>query len=71
MATCFCEQPCERHKFPMLRTEEQVLKAAEDVGLVKKSEYEENLHAFVKRCQKRFLEFETYMNADDEAKGAS
>lgn len=40
MATCLCKQPCERHKFPMLRTKEEFLKAAEYAGLIKQKDYD-------------------------------
>lgn len=32
MATCLCKQPCERHKFPMIRSKEDALKVAIEFG---------------------------------------
>ncbi len=35
MATCFCKQPCAKHKFPVIRTKEEYLKLAKELGLIK------------------------------------
>lgn len=32
MATCFCKQPCAKHKSPMLRTKEDFLRAINSIN---------------------------------------